>query len=306
MLILIVGLGSIARKHINAINSILPNVNVYALRRLGTDTINDNITNIYELSSLPEKPHFAIISNPTSEHYDTIVKLISLDCPLFIEKPVLSNIDKAEKLQSLLNEKRILTYVACNLRFHPVINFLKHSNLQKQIINEVNVYCGSYLPNWRPGVDYKKIYSSIKELGGGVDLDLIHEIDYIYWLFGKPLEVKSLKKSNSSLNISSNDFATYTLVYEQFCVNIILNYYRVDTKRVIEILFDNDTWTCDLINCRIDSFIKNEIFSDIDYSILNTYTEQISHFNSCIINRSNSLNSFADGIATLKIALNDN
>ena len=40
--------------------------------------------------------------------------------------------------------------------------------------------------------DYKKSYASKKELGGGVVLTCIHEIDYMYWLFGDIKEVFSL------------------------------------------------------------------------------------------------------------------
>ena len=94
----------------------------------------------------------------------------------------------SETLVKRINQSNLLTYVACNLRFLECIQFLKERlDSQKKFVQEVNVYCGSYLPDWRPGKDYKTIYSAIKEKGGGVHLDLIHELDYIYWLFGKPL-----------------------------------------------------------------------------------------------------------------------
>ena len=43
----------------------------------------------------------------------------------------------------------------------------------------------------RKNIDYTKIYTSKKNLGGGVLLDGVHEIDYLIYLFGKIESVKS-------------------------------------------------------------------------------------------------------------------
>ena len=85
------------------------------------------------------------------------------------------------------------TYTAFNLRFHPVIQWLK-DNIESQNVIEVNAYCGSYLPDWRPDKDYRKIYSAQKELGGGVHLDLTHEIDFLLWVFGDPMSTMSTRR----------------------------------------------------------------------------------------------------------------
>ena len=130
-------------------------------------------------------------------------------------------------LVQLVESNNIITYVACNLRFHPCIIYLRNI-LSKNIliINEVNVYCGSYLPDWRPGVNIRTIYSSNPNMGGGVHLDLFHELDYTVWLFGHPKVSKSFLRSASSLNIDSIDYANYILEYNTFNANIILNYFR--------------------------------------------------------------------------------
>jgi len=61
------------------------------------------------------------------------------------------------------------------------------------------------LPDWRPWQDYSQSYSAKKELGGGVVLDLIHELDYSYWLFGEFYELKSFTGKVSNLKIETND-----------------------------------------------------------------------------------------------------
>ena len=39
-----------------------------------------------------------------------------------------------------------------------------------------------FLPDWRKNIAYSKSYSSIKKQGGGVLLDLSHELDYATYL----------------------------------------------------------------------------------------------------------------------------
>ena len=75
------------------------------------------------------------------------------------------------------------------------------TSIRNKIINEINVYCGSYLPDWRPETNYKNIYSSYKNKGGGVHLDLFHEVDFIYWIFGNPDTIYNFL-SNKSDNIN--------------------------------------------------------------------------------------------------------
>jgi len=132
------------------------------------------------------------------------------------------------------------------LRFLECIGFIKEKIqfLNNRALNEVNVYCGSYLPEWRPGIDYKKSYSANPELGGGVHRDLIHELDYLYWLFGQPKAVNRFLRSQSSLAISSFDYANYLLDYDGFSANVILNYFRRDAKRSMELVFSDEDLVC--------------------------------------------------------------
>ena len=88
-----------------------------------------------------------------------------------------------------------------------VKNFLKRKIRLKKIWN-VNIFCGSYLPNWRSNIDYRKSASAKKHLGGGVLLDLSHELDYVQWLFGKIVieHCKSKKLSNLNIKNKSGSF----------------------------------------------------------------------------------------------------
>ena len=176
-------------------------------------------------------------------------------------------------------------------------------NEQELRVNEVNVYSGSYLPLWRPGTDYKKCYSANEEMGGGAHLDLVHEIDYVYWLFGCPNKVKSTLRSVSSLEINAIDYAHYNLNYDTFCADITLNYFRKISKREIEILTSEDIWEVNLLS---NSVYRNgeEIFKS-DQTILDTYEDQMKYFIDLCNEDKVSMNSFEDAIEVMKICLND-
>lgn len=308
MNVLIIGLGSIAKKHIAALNSLIKDVQIYALRS-GTAAVHwEGVTNIYSLNDLESAIDFAIISNPTKLHAQYICDLAEMKIPLFIEKPPLADLQGSEELKMKVIGSGIMTYVACNLRFHPCIDFLHRfiSENSDKGVNEVNVYCGSYLPDWRPGQDFRKIYSANAAMGGGVHLDLFHELDYMHWIFGSPILVRCLKSGNSSLKIRAVDYANYVLEYDHFSASVILNYYRRDAKRSIEILFENETWTIDLLKNSIVSSTDEMIFvSDDKFVVADTYKVQMQYFINCLVNNQAPMNTFTESLKTLKTCLTD-
>ena len=249
MKVLIVGLGSIARKHIAALRRIDPEVGITALRSGAGGPSVPGVRDIFSLDGLDGRPDFAIVSNPTALHAGAIRRLLPLGIPLFIEKPLFPELGHEELLEEI-RSRGIRTYVACNLRFTDTLQYL-HDRIGGLRINEVNVYCGSYLPLWRPGTDWRRCYSARPELGGGVHIDLIHELDYIHWIFGDPLHVRKTLRHTSSLGIEAVDYANYCLDYPGYCVSLVLNYFRRDYKRTVEIVSESGTWTADLGTGRI-------------------------------------------------------
>ena len=304
MKVLIVGLGSIGKKHIVALRTLQRECAIYALRSSPTANTEEGIENIYDIDEAKTEFDFAIISNPTYLHYDTIKCLAQKKIPLFIEKPALHSLENVTELIALVEHNKVINYVACNLRFHPCIVFLKESLINNgRKINEINVYCGSYLPEWRSGVDFKTVYSANANMGGGVHLDLFHELDYTTWLFGMPNKTTSILRSVSSLEIDAIDYANYTLEYNTFAANILLNYYRRKAKRVIEIVFDNETFIIDLINNCIKDDNGKIIFVADNFVLKDTYVAQLSYFITLLATKQNPFNSLRESIDVLKIVL---
>lgn len=304
MKILIVGLGSIAKKHIAAIRELMPDARIYALRSSNPAKEVEGIVNLYSIDESAKDFEFAIISNPTSKHAETIEELIKLQIPLFIEKPVFGDLAH-ESLVETVYASGVLNYVACNLRFLDSIRFLHDyiKNHPERRVNEVNVYCGSYLPEWRPGTDYRQCYSAVPELGGGVNIDLIHDIDYVYWIFGKPEESIRICRSVSSLGIRAVDYASYTLLYPTFTANIVLNYYRRDYKRTLEVVFEDCTWLVDLKrNVILDASADCVIYEGSNTPI-DTYRSQMEYFLQLMKNGEKAENSVTEAYDVLKICL---
>lgn len=304
MRILIVGLGSIAAKHIDAIRRIEPEAEIIALRSRREAPPYVNVRDVYSLDECTGTFDFAIVSNPTSRHAHTVEELLKLNIPLFIEKPVFESPDYPELLEKI-RMLGVKTYVGCNLRFMDsliVLHDYIRSNPDKRI-NEVNVYCGSYLPSWRPGTDFRKCYSAIPELGGGVNIDLIHDIDYTVWIFGQPVQTRGFCRSVSSLGIRAIDYANYTLVYPRFTASVILNYYRRDYRRRIEVLFDDDTWTVDIGNNIITDMNGATIYKG-SVSPLQTYEAQMRYFMDKLKKGETMENDVFSACDVLKICLN--
>ncbi len=303
MIFLLIGLGSIAQKHIAAITLLYPDSVFIALRSSKSGTSIPGVKDIFQLSDLEKNPDYILITNPTFLHEKAIIKCLGLGKPMMIEKPLFSDIYQKETLLESIKKHNIPTYVACNMRFHPSLQFLKKlTEIRSLRINEVNVYCGSYLPNWRKVRNFRDCYSANADMGGGVHLDLIHEIDYCTWLFDMPFETRAIRRNSSSLEISAADFGHYLLLYKNFCINITLNYYRRTAKRGIEIITDDAVFECDLLTSKVTENGK-EIFFDKEFTIKQTYIDQMRFFLSNINCGKPIMNNVDEAFSVLKLAL---
>ncbi|MFT5435581.1 MAG: putative dehydrogenase [Ulvibacter sp.] len=305
MKVLFVGFGSIAKKHAAVLRVIVgANLELFALRSSKEYEEIEGVVSVFSKKDLPKNLSFVIISNPTAFHYNSIVEALELKIPIFIEKPVHHELDKLNNLIDLFKKKKVKSYVACNLRFHKCLQFVKNKIDSGEYgdVQEVVAYCGSYLPDWRPNVDFKKVYSANEKLGGGVHLDLIHEIDYIFWLFGKPLDVKSFFNSKSKLDIDAIDYANYLLIYRNYVANISLNYFRKDSKRTLEVIFEKGTVSIDFLKNEVSE--NNELIFKLDETDpFSTYKDQMEYFISNLENENVMMNNIEEAGEVLKICL---
>lgn len=257
-----VGIGSIAKRHIRNLRVIAKNRNIDlhidALRRSkkkDVETEELGIRNIYiSPNELDGMYDIVFITNPTKLHKETIKNMRAFGRQFFVEKPIVA-IDQTDTVRELLAEEVSKYYVACPIRYNAVIQYIKH-NINLQDVISVRCISSSYLPDWRPSVDYRRTYSAHRELGGGVSIDLIHEWDYLTYLFGNPKKVKSIIAKKSDLKIDSDDLAIYIAEYQDKTVELHLDYFGRKTLREIMLFMREDTIVGDIANSKI-TFLKS-------------------------------------------------
>ena len=259
----IVGLGSIGTRHLKNLTAVLDERNIHyemdAIRSNRGKPVSFKIAALIKRSisveeAVKESYDILFITNPTSMHFETLQKFSKNARAFFVEKPVFDTQDI--DLGGLQLEKDKIVYVACPLRYTAVINYLKR-NINVKDVFSVRIISSSYLPEWRPGVDYRQTYSAKKELGGGVSIDLIHEWDYLYYLFGEPEEVCSFKGTYSDLEINSDDLAVSMARYPDKIAEVHLDYFGRSPIREIQLFTADDIIIGDLINQEV-SFMKSQ------------------------------------------------
>jgi len=309
----VVGYGSIGKRHVRNLIKIKHIEILVCTKNKEADILKKNGIKIFKslTDSLKEKPDVGIICNETSLHVKTAIKLAKHDCHLFIEKPLSNSLKNTDILLNLIKKKKLITIVGCDMRFHKCIQKIKkiieHGDLGKII--SVRVENGSYLPDWHTYEDYRDSFASKKKLGGGVVLTLIHEVDYLYWFFGKVNEVSAITGKFSDLEISVEDFAAILLRFQKNIIaEVHLDYFQQPEFRNCKIIGTKGIvyWDSNLNEVRQYKNSKKKWITklkDKNFQRNNQFIYELEHFLNCIKNHKQTINPIEDGINTLKISL---
>lgn len=261
-----IGVGSIGKRHIQNLDKIFrekgEKIQIDVCRSGKGKLLDKNIENVitdiyYSPEDLPGDYDVIFITNPTEHHLETLQQVNDKAKNFFVEKP-LTSIRQLQKVYDIQEAKGKVYYVACPLRYTKVIQYVKE-NIIKDNIYCVRCIYSSYLPEWRPGQDYKKTYSAHKDMGGGVAIDLIHEWDYIRYLFGSPKKVEKVIDKVSNLEIDSEDIAAYIGKFDDKVLELHLDYFGRVPIREMQIYTDEETIICDLIKSQICYLNSKEV-----------------------------------------------
>ena len=251
---LIFGTGSIGRRHIANLQALRPDT-VFAfvradLRRdalaeeLGAEVLAD------AAAGLAWQPDLAIIATPSDLHGPALAAMLDAGIACLIEKPVVTRAEEAAALQSRPASSLPPTQVGCVLRFLPVVEQLQQWVRSGRLgrIARASLQCGQYLPDWRPGTDYRQCYSADAARGGGVIFDLVHELDLAVSLFGNCTLRHVLAERRSTLELDCEDVALLHLSGEAGePIAIALDYVSRNPARTIQIVGEEATATLDFI-----------------------------------------------------------
>ena len=162
--------------------------------------------------------------------------------------------------------------------------------------------CSSYLPGWRPGVDYRTVYSAHKAMGGGVTIDLIHEWDYLVSLFGKPLQLCNLKGQYSELEVDSDDLSVYIARWPHMLGEVHLDYFGRTYRRSMELFTPAGTLTADFGAATLT--LPDGTVQDYRESTDAWYKREMTYFLDYAQNGSGeSVNSPAEALDVLRLTL---
>lgn len=302
-----IGIGSIAKRHIINLVQICEEDNIKlsidAIRRNGKKEDNDivfsYINNVY--SSVNELNHIydaIFITNPTELHYKTLENVLNNSKSFFIEKPICTP-NQINYFSELKYNSKKNFYIAGPLKYNVVIDYLKN-NLNLNNVYSIRAISSSYLPEWRPNIDYRDTYSAHKDMGGGVSIDLIHEWDYLTYIFGNPQRIKMFNGKKSNLEIDSDDYAIYIAEYRDKILELHLDYFGRKTIRRIELLTKDDTIIADLINNTIDFLVSNKRIK-FDEERNKFQKRELRQFISIIDNKDNIVNDIEHALEVLKL-----
>lgn len=305
MKIAIVGLGSIGKRHLHNIVHVMEERNIpYQIdavrsshRNLEVDIRKEIANEYYEYERMPNDYDIIFVTNPTAFHYETIKSCVNKTKHMFIEKPVFMK--PIENIENIHLRKNGVYYVAGPLKHKKVIQYVKNEICDAEVIYSVRAISSSYLPKWRKGIDYRNSYSAKSKLGGGVELDLIHEWDYLAYMFGRPEMVKRISAHVSKLEINSNDIATYIAKYPTMIVEVHLDYFGINAERILEIICEKKRIVVDLIRNDIKVWTENAEqrihFEDSDF-----YLTEMNYFVDLILGKQKNINSIQEANELLK------
>jgi predicted dehydrogenase len=313
--ILIVGLGSIGKRHLRLARELLPNADIRVLRHQECDSIPEHANGCF--SKLEEAtefaPQLAVIASPASFHVDVAQSLARVGAHLLVEKPLSASLEGVSQLIDICGKQNTVLMTGYNLRFLPSLQRFRDMLNQRVLGKVLSVRCeiGQYLPSWRPDTDYRQGVSARRELGGGALLELSHELDYLRWIFGEVKWVKATLSRQSSLEINVEDTAHLILGFtsgdedHQLVASVNLDFIRHDTTRLCTAICKNGSLRWNGLTGVIEQFEAGakewrELFRQ-QHQRDDSYLAEWHHFLDCINAQTVPLISGEDGLKVLQI-----
>lgn len=316
--VLVVGLGSIGQRHLRLLRERLPDARIMALRHSSCENLPDGIdactTSLEEAVSFA--PDVAIIATPAPYHYEAAIALAQAGTHLLIEKPLAVNAIEGKELAQAAATGVVLQ-VGYNLRFLDSLRQFRTMLQAGRIGRVVSVRAevGHYLPDWRPESDWRNTVSARAELGGGVLLELSHELDFLRWIFGEVGAVRSWMGRQGALELDVEDTVHALLEFAAPTprdakgvppvASVSLDFIRRDTVRQCVAIGEDATLRWDAVSSEVRLTLpsgEDEVLYTTRPDRDASYIAQIDAFLEATRTGTGDAANAVDGIAVLQIA----
>jgi len=299
--ILFIGLGGAGQRHLRIFKELLPeDTEFIGYRRTNKTPLLNKDFSVNSKSTLKEQyniilynsfsealkqdPDLIVISNPTSLHYDAAKAAAEMGTAIFIEKPFSHNLEGFEHIEDLVLKNNLNFFISFQRRFHPYLKKVKEivaNGTIGKVINSVFNVC-TFVPQWHPYEDFHDLYACKHELGGGVLLTEIHELDLCYWYFVLPEYVYCTGGNYSNIKMDVEDTAHVSLKYKDFSVQVNLCFMQNYNRRCLFIAGTDGyiEWNQDgnkLLICSYTSGEKKE-FTNPEFSNDDMFFPQATYF----------------------------
>jgi predicted dehydrogenase len=327
---LFVGLGSVGQRHARNLRTLLgDDVELLAYRVRGhrqviTPSLSIDAGADVESAlgvrvfrdldaALAERPDVVFVTNPNTLHVPVALAAATAGCHLFLEKPISHDLARTDELVDVIERRRCVCLVGYQLRFHPGFRALQRMLAERAVgrLVTVRVVFGEYLPGWHPYEDYRTMHVSRRELGGGVLLAQIHDLDAIYALFGLPRRVFAMGGHLSRLEIDVEDTASLLLdaVVDGMPVPVHVHqdYLQRPPRRTYDVIGEGGRILLDfgagsLTRVHAEGRVgETESFAGFDRNQM--FLDELRHFLACVAGRETPLVTARDGVQSLRMAL---
>jgi len=330
MKVLIVGLGSVGQRHLRNLRHIGDNkIEILAYRSRGRDIkIQEDMTaefgvNLEEdynirvfrdyTKALEQDPDAAFITCPTRLHVPMALVAVEHNCHLFIEKPLSDSLEGIDELAQISREKKLITFIGYQLRFHPGLNHVQQLMTEGRIgqVFAVHIEVGEYLPSAHPYEDYREGYAARSDLGGGALLCLSHELDYSQRLFGMPQKIFALGGKLSQLEMDVDDVVDILMNGvvdgKSIPVHIHMDFVQYPPSRKCSIIGEKGKIFWDYYSDRVDLYTAGkqhwESFEFPDFQRNDMFLDELRHYIACLEGKEKPVVDINEGLRSLRIAL---
>ena len=295
----VIGYGSIGQRHVRNLVHLGYGVDVVSAH----GHVPQNLANVIMLDHIDADSHaFAVIANRNGSHIPTAIQLASKGVHLLIEKPLSDTLDGTRDLVAIVQGNGITCRSAFVLRQHPCLRHaesLLSSGVYGKLFGAWTVL-GSYLPNWRPGVDH----ASTTSAQAGVILDMAHEFDYLDRLLGPFIEVQAQAGAISDLR-TVEDWSDILYRTPRAMGSLHLDFLSRKTERKTRITLETGSLVVDLIDHALtfenERGVSTLMRSDLDMNDL--YLSMLRDFERDVMTGEGGTADLCSGIRTLHAAL---